>query len=746
MRRMLSSNLRARRTRVNRQDVAAWRKVKSRSDWEAFRDRRIAALRKSLGTLPAVPGDIKPRTTGSFRGDGFRVDNIVFESRPDLWVTANLYSPAGKPASAPGLLICHSHHNPKTQGELQDMGMTWARLGCYVLVLDQVGHGERRQHPFKSSRDYAKSFRVSRQDYYFRYNVGIHLHLAGESLAGWMAWDMMRCVDVLLQQPGIDSERIALLGAVAGGGDPAAITAALDRRITAVVPFNFGGPQPENVFPLPKDAELSFNYMGGGSWESTRNLRQTASGGFLPWVIVGAAAPRRLIYAHEFSWDRERDPVWKRYQQIYAWYGVPENLDWTKGYGRVTLSSREASHCNNIGPYHRKRIHAAFAKWFKIPAPKSEYRNRVDRAKLYCIEGVESAADVKLTPVRTVADRLAGTRLKRLQRRLHALAPKERASVLREGWARILGDVTPAAVRGDRAMPKTRQENGINVVRTSIEVDGGIRIPLVVLTPGPSRDKLWPVVICVAQEGKAGFLKHRSTEIARLLNAGIAVCLADVRGTGESSAGSYRGRRSNATGLSSLELLLGGTQLGLQLKDLRAVLQRIRGWEAFDRQRMALWGDSFARMNAADRNVAVPLRIANEPDHSEPLGHLLVLLGGLFESDVAALVSARGGVQSYRSVLQSPYVYLPHDAVVPGAIPAGDLPELAAAMAPRPLWIAGLVDGENKRADAASVDKTYAAATKAYARSNAASRLAIRQAAKPGKGMIAWLIKSLPAR
>ena len=39
-----------------------------------------------------------------------------------------------------------------------------------------------------------------------------------------------------------------------------------------MVPFNFGGPQPETQFPLPADAELSFNYAGGGSWESTRNL------------------------------------------------------------------------------------------------------------------------------------------------------------------------------------------------------------------------------------------------------------------------------------------------------------------------------------------------------------------------------------------------------------------------------------------------------------------------------------------
>jgi hypothetical protein len=110
-----------------------------------------------------------------------------------------------------------------------------------------------------------------------------------------MVWDLSRGVDVLLAQRGVDRERIALLGAVAGGGDPAAVTAALDSRVKVVVPFNFGGAQPETKYPLPDDAERTFNYAGGGSWESTRNLRRSAANGFLPWVIVGAAAPRGLV-------------------------------------------------------------------------------------------------------------------------------------------------------------------------------------------------------------------------------------------------------------------------------------------------------------------------------------------------------------------------------------------------------------------------------------------------------------------
>ena len=125
----------------------------------------------------------------------------------------------------PGILIAHSHHRPKTQGELQDMGMTWARAGCVVLVIDQLGHGERADHPFQSEQDYTKNnsgYRWWRQDYYYLFDVNAQLHLIGDSLMCWMAWDLMRGVDLLLARPGIDPKKILLLGAVAGGGDPAA--------------------------------------------------------------------------------------------------------------------------------------------------------------------------------------------------------------------------------------------------------------------------------------------------------------------------------------------------------------------------------------------------------------------------------------------------------------------------------------------------------------------------------------------
>ena len=263
---------------ANRRDREAWAKIQSKADWEKFRDARIAALRKSLGTFPEVPRAVRVETTRTIEAGDYAIENLLYESRPGVWVTGNLYRPAKPRRRCPSSSSPTAHHAPKEQGELQDMGVTWAKLGCLVLVIDQLGHGERRQHPFATAKDYPKEFRVGRQDYFFRYNLNLQLSLVGDSLMGWMAWDLMRGLDVLpVARPGADKDRVILLGAVAAGGDVAAVTAALDPRFTCVVPFNFGGPQPETRYPLPENAEEWFNYAGSGSWESTRNLRDSAA-------------------------------------------------------------------------------------------------------------------------------------------------------------------------------------------------------------------------------------------------------------------------------------------------------------------------------------------------------------------------------------------------------------------------------------------------------------------------------------
>jgi hypothetical protein len=737
---MLVKHAQERLEAANQRSSREWQQISSREQWESHKRKCLEALRSSLGQFPAVPGNLYVRVTGTLPGDGFQVENLVFESRPGLWVSANLYLPEPQRTSMPGILICHSHHNPKTQGELQDMGMTWARLGCLVLVMDQLGHGERRQHPFVSAKDYSGQFAVGRQDYYFRYNTGIQLHLIGDSLVGWMVWDLWRGVDLLLSCQGIDPQRIILLGSVAGGGDPAAVAAALDERITAVVPFNFGGPQPETPYPLPADAEDTFNYAGGGEWESTRNLRLSCRDGFLPWTIVGGIAPRRLIYAHEFSWDQEHDPVWKRFQRIYTdFYSKPDSLDYTQGFGVLQGHPPQASHCNNIGVPHRQRIHAALKRWFNIPANQAdEYQKRFDADELICFKE-EIVRQLKPLKLHKLASSLAEERMRHARSEANSLTPAARLTRLQDRWQSLLGSVQPQKVQVLRIQKNLEGSDGFNFEWIVLETEPGVLVPLVVLKP--DRQAPAPIVLALAQSGKAGFLRERAGLIAGLLIGGAAVCLTDLRGTGETSHGNARGRESADTSISSTELMLGENMVGARLRDVRSVLLFLRSRRDLDARRIAVWGDSLAPANPPERDLTIPMGVPEEPALSEPLGGLLALLTALYEKDVR-VVYARGGLTGFKSVLESQFCYLPHDVVIPGVLTVGDLCDVAAALAPRPLRLDGLVDGLNRRVELKNVATVYEPARQAYALASALGHLVLSDPADDSS-VANWLLENL---
>src|SRR5262245_8952624 len=59
---------------AHQREAKAFAAVKTRADWERFRDIRIRALRESLGPFPPPPKDLKVRVTRRLEGDGYRVE------------------------------------------------------------------------------------------------------------------------------------------------------------------------------------------------------------------------------------------------------------------------------------------------------------------------------------------------------------------------------------------------------------------------------------------------------------------------------------------------------------------------------------------------------------------------------------------------------------------------------------------------------------------------------------------------
>jgi dienelactone hydrolase len=678
---MLAVDAKKRTQEASERESKAFADVTTREQWEAFRDVRIKALRDSLGSFP-TNHEVRVEVTGATDGVGFRVENLLYESRPAVWVTANLYLPAKPAEKMPGFLISHSHHAPKTEQELQDMGMTWARSGCAVLIPDHLGHGERRQHHFRTAKDFDKPFRPGRQDYFFRYTSNQQLSLTGDSLMGWMVNDLMRGVDVLLKQPGIDRDRIILLGAVAGGGDPAGVTAALDKRIACVVPFNFGGWQPESSVQANPDRD--FAWFGDGYWESTRGLRNGARDGFAHWVVVGAVAPRKVIYAHEFAWDAKTDPAWPRLQKVFGFYNAAAGLRTVHGEGSVRGSGPGNTHCNNIGAVHRKGIHEALKDWFGIPVP-TEYRKFLPAENLTCWT---DAARVKLKP-RALYDLLAD-----LSRPLAGDPPADPVAWARDQWRAVLGDTEPRGVPNARE-GMTQEVPGGTLSRFALAVEPGIAVPLLLIKPTGAKGKV-PAVLMVAQAGKGAFLKHRGEAIRDFLKNGVAVCLVDVRGTGETRAGDSAGRTSSRTSLSQTNLILGTPLLGAQVRDLRTVARWLAKRDDIDGSKLAAWGESFAPASEIGDALAFPHDAPNPPPIGEPGAALLAYLACLFEDGVRAF-HATGGVAGVGQLFASPYLYLPHDALPPGVATAmhRTLPFVGRG---KEGWYEGTTDGCNRPA------------------------------------------------
>jgi hypothetical protein len=270
----------------------------------------------------------------------------------------------------------------------------------------------------------------------------------------------------------------------------------------------------------------------------------------------------------------------------------------------------------------------------------------------------------------------------------------------------------------------TASLGAVTIERVLLATEANVVVPLLLLRPGRVTAKP-AVVVGIAADGKAGFLRRRAADLAALLEGGAAICLLDVRGTGETAPGPGRGRSSRAAALSSSLLMFGETQVGGQLRDARSVMSWLRTRDDVDATRVALWGDSPAAANGPETSFRVPRDSDDElPSQAEPLGSLLALLVALYEDSVRA-VYAHGGLVTFRSVLQGHLVLIPHDVVVPGVLAAGDLSDVVAALAPRPVALAGMVDGWNRPVDATQQVEAYRPARSAYASRHAEGALSV---------------------
>src|SRR3954470_3506766 len=86
MPKMMWADAKKRMQESNLRESKAFADVTTKEQWTQYRDERIQKLKESLGTLPDVPKDMKIVVTRKIDCDGFVIHNILYETRPGLWV------------------------------------------------------------------------------------------------------------------------------------------------------------------------------------------------------------------------------------------------------------------------------------------------------------------------------------------------------------------------------------------------------------------------------------------------------------------------------------------------------------------------------------------------------------------------------------------------------------------------------------------------------------------------------------
>jgi dienelactone hydrolase/pimeloyl-ACP methyl ester carboxylesterase len=235
-----------RREQANHERKAS---LKTRSEAEAYVQSVRDRIRACFGPFPERT-PLQARVTGVLERGAYWIEKVIFESRPGLLVTGNLYVPKGRAFPLPGVLgTCGHSDNGKANEVYQSFSQGLARLGYVVFIFDPIGQGERLQYPDERLKS--------------RIGVGVreHIHLGnqqflvGEFFGSWRAWDGIRALDYMLTRPEVDPQRVGMTGN-SGGGTLTTWLCGLEPRLSMAAPGCFVTTFRRNLEnELPADTE-----------------------------------------------------------------------------------------------------------------------------------------------------------------------------------------------------------------------------------------------------------------------------------------------------------------------------------------------------------------------------------------------------------------------------------------------------------------------------------------------------------
>jgi cephalosporin-C deacetylase-like acetyl esterase len=616
----------------------------------------VAELWKMLGgPLDRTP--INARVTGIVQRTGYRIEKVTFESRPRLYVTANLYVPAGT-GRRPAILSPLGHStNGKAWPSYQKLFSNLARKGYIVLAYDPFGQGERIEYPGSGPGQSALGGGTSEHEY-----AGRRLILLGANFGLFRAWDGIRGIDYLLTRTEVDPDRIGCCGQ-SGGGTVTQFLAALDSRIRAAV-VSMGNT--ENL--AQENAEPP-----GSADDAEQNIVPALARGIDRADLLYAFAPKPMLMTitlhdagHTYSpeYVSSSYDLLDEYKRVYGLLGAGD---------RVSLQATTVSH--GYVYETRRATYAWFNRWFDMKNVDDDESS----------QAVESDATLFVTPTGFVTTSFGGETALSLTRRMADEIQTPSTLSADDGYSRIrtvLGiEESRGAALAARLLAAIKKP-GYRAEQFEFTSDREIRIPGWLLTPdnaGPST----PTLLYVGEAAAWSSVAEDAFAERLCAKGGCRIAIIDVRGRGDCAIGYpprgrfyFPGRITDEAYLTWFTLMLGKPLLGGQIYDTLRALDYLR----------------------SRPGAGAPVSLVGDGAHG-----MIALYAAALDARVRG-VALRQTVTDYRSLAVAERYTQPFGIYAYGILREFDLPDVARAVGPRPVLLLNPVTPRGEPAGAAALD------------------------------------------
>jgi cephalosporin-C deacetylase-like acetyl esterase len=622
----------------------------------------VAELWKMLGgPLDRTP--LNPRVTGTIDRPGYRIEKVVFESRPRLYVTANLYVPTGT-GRHPAILGPLGHStNGKAWPSYQKLFSNLARKGYVVLAYDPFGQGERIEYPGSRPGQSALGGGTSEHEY-----AGRRLILLGANFGLFRAWDGIRGIDYLLTRPEVDPDRVGCCGQ-SGGGTLTQFLAALDPRIRAAV-VSMGNT--ENL--AQADVEPP-----GSADDAEQNIVPALSRGIDRADLLYAFAPKPLLIGITLH------DAGHTYSPEYASASLDFLEEYKRAYGLLNAGDRVALQATTVSHGYvyemRRATYAWFNRWFEMKNVDDDETS----------QAVESEAALYVTPTGFVTTSFGGESALSLTRQMadeiHTPSSLS-ADDVRTRIRAVLGvDESRGAPLAGRVIAAIKKP-GYRAEQFEFTSDQEIRTPgwlLVPDTAGPST----PTLLYIGDAAAWSSVAEDAFAERLCARGACRVAVIDVRGRGDCAIAYpsrgrfyFPGRIADEAYLTWFSLMLGKPLLGGQIYDTLRALEYLR--------------------SRPDGGGAVSL-IGDGP-HG-----VIALYAAALDTRVRG-VALRQTAVDYRSLATAERYSQPFGIYAYGLLREFDLPEVARAAAPRPVLVLNPAASPPDTAGSAAADRYKSAA------------------------------------